>query len=221
MPSRMPSPAHPFEEVTTVDDNGARESRKEEHGREGDGGGRDGDPGGEGLVDRNLALAGGGVAALLTFVAMYALGSVGSVEARILLESTLPSIRFLYSTLGTASATILALMLTLLGLSEATERRLKHVHYRRVQQISWMAAVALLLSVGLLMVLIFPLEEAEGFPSGWFNIVYYVILGFSAVLGGLMFSLVAMLMNAIRHLVRVVRPGVEAPIAMDEEDDEV
>lgn len=215
----MVSPPDPFEEVTTVDDNGAREPPEEEHGRGRDGGdGRDGEPGGEGLVDPNLALAGGGVAALLTFLAMYALGSVGSVEARILLESTLPSIRFLYSTLGTASATILALMLTLLGLSEATERRLKHVHYRRVQQISWMAAAALLLSVGLLMVLIFPLEEAEGFPGGWFDIVYYVILGFSAVLGGLMFSLVAMLMNAIRHLVRVVRPGVEAPIAMDEEE---
>lgn len=169
------------------------------------------------FVDVNVAVIGGAVAAVVGFGGLYALGSVGGVEARRLLESTLPTLRFLCSTVGTAAATILALMLTLLSLSHSTQSRLKRVHYLRIKQISWMASLALIASVGVLMLLVIPLGEADRFPTDWFNIVYYILLGLSALLGGLTVALVMMLLNAVQALIAVVAPGGQPGIVADQD----
>lgn len=170
------------------------------------------------FVDQKVALAGGLLTAGVTFGTMYAVGSLGPLEAQGLLQSTLPTIRFLCSTVGTAAATILALMLTLLSLSHTTNTRLKHVHYLRIKQISWLASVALLLSVAVLVVLVVPLGEAERFPTGLFDYVYYGFLVVSALLGGVTVSLVMMLLNAVYGLIDVVHPGVDTPGIADTED---
>lgn len=170
------------------------------------------------FVDQRVALAGGALTAAITFGTMYGLGSLGPLEAQGLLEGTLPTIRFLCSTVGTASATILALMLTLLSLSHTTDLQLKHVHYVRIRQISWMASGALVLSIGVLMLLVVPLSEAERFPTDLFGVVYYTFIGLSALLGGVMVSLVVMLLNAIYGVIDAIRPGVQSPVVATEEE---
>lgn len=170
------------------------------------------------FVDETIAIVGGLIAAALAFATMYFIGSVGGLEARLILESTMPTIRFLCSTVGTAAATILALMLTLLGLSHNTEYRLRERHYVRIRQISWLASIALLMSIGLLLLLVVPLGEAKHFPNRWFDIVYYVILGLSALLGGVTFMLVVMLLNAVRGVIAVVDRRTEDPGLVVDED---
>lgn len=136
------------------------------------------------FVDLRVALAGGALTAAVTFGTMYALGSLGPLEAQGLLQGTLPTIRFLCSTAGTASATILALML----------------------------------SIGMLLILVVPLSEAEKFPTSLFDIVYYGFIALSALLGGMMVSLVVMLLNAIYGVIDAVRPGAQSPVVATEEN---
>lgn len=162
-------------------------------------------------VDLKIAVLGGALATILTFGTMYMLGSIGDAEARYLLEASLPTIRFLASAVATAGATVLALMLTVLGLSTGMERRLRSEHYVRIRQISWLAAVVLLGSVGLLTLMVIPLAEIERVPTSWFEILYYSVLGFVALIGGATFTLVVMLLNAVRGLIDVVDHTVQDP----------
>lgn len=162
-------------------------------------------------VDLKIAVLGGALATILTFGTMYMLGSIGDVEARHLLEGTLPTLRFLASAVATAGATVLALMLTVLGLGSGMERRLRSEHYVRIRQISWLAAIVLLGSVGLLTLMVIPLGEVERVPTSWFEIVYFGVLGFAALIGGATFTLVVMLLNAVRGLIDVVDHTIEDP----------
>jgi hypothetical protein len=136
------------------------------------------------LVDTRAAYTAGGVAAFLISAAIWAAGPLSGVEARVLLQGTLPSVRFLSSTTAAASTTILALMLTALGLNSSHEGRFSEVHYRRIKQISRFATWTLASSVLLLMMIVIPLDEAENLDVGWYSYLYYFILGSSAVLAG-------------------------------------
>lgn len=157
-------------------------------------------------------IAAGGIGALMWFSIMFALGSVGDVEARQLLQSSMPSLRFATSTVATTAATVLALMLTLLSLSNTMSSDLKAGHYRRISQISWMCSISIIASVFIMILLAMPLAEAENFPTSWFDYVYYVVLGSTAILGGMFFTLVIMLLNAVRGLINVVSPRSDSDL---------
>lgn len=168
------------------------------------------------FVDAKWAIAGGLFTALFAVGIMSLVGRIGDYEARRLLEASIPTIRFLSSSIMTASATVLALMLTLLAMSAETEAELTGVHYQRIQQASVMAVVALIASIAVLMILTFPLEESDELQE-FYNIVYYTLLGASAVLGGMMVAVVLMLLNAIRELVRLFHPQGSSRVVSDRE----
>lgn len=67
------------------------------------------------FIGAKWALAGGAFTALFAVGVMSLVGRVGDYQARRLLEATIPTIRFLSSSVMTASATVLALMLTMLA----------------------------------------------------------------------------------------------------------
>ena len=127
--------------------------------------------------------AGGGLAAVVFLGTSLALGNVGEREALILLESTLPTIRFLCSAAIGASATILALMLTLLGLSQDMEGEIHPDYFTRIQHIATMSVWAMVGGVGLLVILVVPLGESEDI-STWYSVIYYAILVMASLLGG-------------------------------------
>jgi hypothetical protein len=157
-------------------------------------------------------VTGGIVGALVWFGVMFALGSVGDVEARQLLESSMPSLRFTASTVATAGATVLALMLTLLSLSNATSDELKSRHYRRIAQIAWMSSVNIVTAIFILILLAMPLAEADKFPTSWFDYLYYAVLGSTSVVGGMFITMVIMLLNAVRGLIHVVSPRLQSEL---------
>lgn len=161
------------------------------------------------LVDTKWALVGGLLATLIALAGLTAVGTVSGFEARGLLDATLPSLRFLTSTIATASASILALMVTVLALTYALEHDMDEIHYRRIQQISWMAALAIAASVTLLLFLSIPLGESEEVVREWYEWVYYAVIVLSSALGGLLVSLVLMLLKAVQGLVRVMAPHIE------------
>ena len=170
-----------------------------------------------GIVDSLWALVGGGIATGIILVVVYIVGSVSGYSALQLLDATLPSVRFLSSTVATGGVTILALMVTLLGLSHSVETELENVHYHRIQQIAYMATVAIAAAILLLVFLSIPVEQSDDVVLKYAEWVYYGIIALTSMLGGIMITLVLMLLSAVRGLLEVVAPSLEdEPL---EEDD--
>lgn len=167
------------------------------------------------FIGEKKALIGGVFAAAVALVGQWLIGQIYSgYEARRLVEAMAASAHYLGSAVVTASATIIALMLTMLSLSNQTEDDFDIIFYRRIKRIGVLATASLIGGILLLLFLSVPLQEADSVPSRWFTTIYYVLIGFLAVLSGLLVAIVLMLLNAITSLIDVVRPETN-------EDDEV
>lgn len=168
------------------------------------------------------ALLGGIIAAIITGSGAYLLGSVSGYEAKSLIKSSLPGINTLCNTIVLASATILALLLTLLSVSSGTESKLKKEHYKHVLIIARLDTIVFVASMIVFQVLNIPITEADNVPSSWFSIIYYVSLGLSAILSGALISVVLMLYNAVTSIIKIVGLGMrDHPLLFkDENEDE-
>lgn len=162
-----------------------------------------------GIVDSLWALIGGGVATLMVLIVVTVVGSVSGYSAIQLLEGALPSIRFLCSTVATGGVTILALMVTLLGLSQSVDTELDIVHYRRIQQVAYMSAVSVAAAIFLLVFLSIPVEQTDEVFTTYADFMYWGIVVLTSALGGVMVTLVLMLLTAVRGLLHVVAPSLE------------
>lgn len=167
------------------------------------------DPQDEVAVDLWRALIGGMVGAVVVFLASYISGRVTGLEALAMLEAMRPTTRFLCSAVMTASATILALMLTLLSLSFGAQYELQSVHYRRVRQIAWIDSVGFISATIFLLLLNVPIGGADNVPASWFSAIYYVSLTLSSLLGGLLIAVILMLYNTLQKLIQVIDPEVD------------
>lgn len=155
-------------------------------------------------VDLRKALVGGALAALVAISGTWLVGRLHGAEGLVLLEAMLPTTRFLCSAVMTATATILALMLTLLGLSTDAADRIHPAHFRRVKQIALLDTIAFAAATLFLLVLNIPLEESDNLPTGWYDVAYYAVLIFSSLLGGMLISAVLMLYDAVRDMIAVM-----------------
>ena len=155
--------------------------------------------------DRQIALA-AVVAAGIALAGMLLVNVGSGSEARFLLEAMMPSVRFLCSAVMTASATVLALMLTLISFSSGQERRLKRSHYDRVRKIALVDTGTFAAAIILLLIISVPLAEAAEIPAGWYSVVYYVTVVYAAALGGALIAIVLMLYRAITDLIGVIHP---------------
>ena len=152
--------------------------------------------------DAVVAFGAGCGAAVLMGLGTLSVGSVGGSEARYLLEAMLPTSRFLSATVITASATILALMLTVLSMTLKAEIDLEATFFYRVRQIAFYDMLLLVFAICFLVLHCVPITKSDEFPDWWFPTVYYTILAISAVLGGTMVSVVAMLYTTLRDLIQ-------------------
>ncbi len=157
-------------------------------------------------ADTRRAIYGGLAAAIIAVLGIWAVGFTSGRIARILLQATLPSLRFLCSAVMTSTASILALMLTLLSFSRSTDQRLASSHYTRVRHIALMACAVFIAALVLLLLLSIPVSEAENVPSNWYSTIYYIILSYAALLGGALIATVLMLYHAVRDIIGVVHP---------------
>lgn len=169
------------------------------------------------LVDFKIAVVGGGIAVLFSLVGAFGVGSVSGAKAMVLLEAMFPTTRFLCSAVMTASATILALMLTVLSLSQSFDKPLKSVHYRRIKQVALVTTITFIASSITLLLHTIPLEQTESVPSSWYDGIYYVLLGTTAVLGGFMTTIILMLYRTVSQLIQVVSPHASSSLLTKEE----
>lgn len=150
---------------------------------------------------------GGLLAAIVAGLGVLAVGRLSGYEARGLLEAMLPSVRFLSSALMTASATIMALMLTLLSLSHNSHSELEDRHYVRIERVALMSSIELIASTLFLMLISIPItQEGPDIPTVYFQVLYYVVLIASALLGGFLCAIVLVLQRAIHGLIAILSP---------------
>jgi hypothetical protein len=156
------------------------------------------------------ALIGGLLAACIAVVGQWFIGRVYSGEdARQLIIAMLNSALFFGASVVTASATILALMLTMLSLSDQSKIDFDAVFFHRIERIGILTTISLASSILLLLFLSIPVQQSEKISSDWFTTIYYVLIVALALLAGLLVSIVLMLLNAIRSLIEGVRPDAE------------
>jgi hypothetical protein len=153
------------------------------------------------------ALFGGVLAAAIALVGQWFIGRnyVGA-QAKFLLQAINNSALWLGGSVVTASATILALMLTMLSLSDQTKIDFDKVFFRRIEQIGVMTTISLAGGILLLLFLSIPLQATDDVPNQSFTVIYYILIVFLSLLAGLLITVVLMLLNAIRSLIEGVRP---------------
>lgn len=161
-------------------------------------------------VDLRKALFGGALAVLVTSAGTLMVGRLHGADGLLLLEAMLPTTRFLCSSMMTATATILALMLTLLSLSTNASNSVHRAHYKRVRQIALLDMAAFIGATLFLLVLNVPLEESDSVSIHWYDTAYYVVLAVSSLLGGMLISIILMLYAAIRDMISIFGLGEES-----------
>ncbi len=170
-------------------------------------------------ADSRRAAIGGCLAALTIMGGSWMMGQISGSEARYLLETVLPNVRSFSGTLMLALATVLALMLTLLGLSTSTETQLKWIHYERVKQIALVDMVTFIVAVLFYLLLNVPVQETDSGTLQWFYNLYYAALIISSILAGAVIAIVLMLYNAVRNIIHAVGPEKESQIIRSQEEE--
>lgn len=156
------------------------------------------------------AAFGGLLSAITIFLGVKLLGQVSDYEAIDNLQEIRPTLRFTASGSMTATATILALMLTLLSFTQNADRKLKGYHYDRIWWIARFAAIVFIAALVLLMMLNVPIGNAEETFAGFYNIVYYTMLVYAAIIGGLMITIILLLYQAARDIILIAHPDRQA-----------
>lgn len=167
------------------------------------------------------AIWGGAFALVFILVGTLLLGKLSGYEAKVLIENSLSGLNVLCNTVVLASATILALLLTLLGLSSTNDSKLKKDHYLHVKQIAQLDTVVFIVSLLSFLVFNLPITESQNIPDRWFSVIYYITLAVSAILSSALIVVVLMLKNTVINIIKIVGLGMQDhPLAIDHRDKE-
>ena len=171
------------------------------------------------FADYKMPFYGGILTAVFSGAAVYLLGSLSGFEAIKLIETTIPRISTLFNTIILASATILALILTLLGISSASNSKLKKFHYEQVLSLGRSTSFLFILTLVFFQFLNIPFAEAENIPSSWYSTIYWVLLFTSSLISGIMVAVILMLYKIIHNIIIILGLGEDHPLIDDEVDD--
>lgn len=164
------------------------------------------------------ALIGGAVVSVGLLGGVILVGNVGDFQALRLIEATLPTARFLAASGVGAGMTVLALMLTLIGITSSSDLTFSEKHFRRIRNVNFLALAVIVASVSVLVVLAIPIEEVDGLSS-YYSILYYTLAAMVSLLGGLVVATSLMIGGTVNGLVELARPEGNSGLVRDESRD--
>lgn len=157
------------------------------------------------LTRNNLrAFYGGVFATIITAGGIFLVGNLSGWKAKELIEGSIPHLTMLCNTVALASATILALLLTLLGVSSGTRDRLGKDHYRQVLLIARWDTVIFIASIVTFQIVNIPITETKEVDYDMFKWIYWASLAISSILSGAIVSVILLLYNTVRNLIEIV-----------------
>ncbi|MEX0660628.1 MAG: hypothetical protein WEA58_01575 [Balneolaceae bacterium] len=171
------------------------------------------------LKKYKMPLYGGVLTALFTGIAAYVVGSLSGYEAMQLLESSLPRIGTLFNTIILASATILALILTLLGISTSSDSNLKKDHYKQVLNLAWFDAFLFVVTLIFFQLFNIPITESDNVPTSYYTFFYWAAVFISSLVSGLMVAVILMLYSTVQNIIRIVGLGEDLDLISEEEEE--
>lgn len=166
-------------------------------------------------------ISGGLVAFIFIGLAVFVLGNLSGYEAKQLLNTSMSGINMLCNTIILASATILALLLTLLGISTSTKSRLKNQHYVQVLNIAKLVTVLFVVTLIVFQLFNIPITEAENLPTAWFSYIYWISLFFSSLLSGTLITVILLLYKTVTNIIKIVGLGKDHYLLSDEEQEDI
>lgn len=167
------------------------------------------------------AIVGGVVSTLVMGTGTFILGQISGYKAMELLKNSMSGINMLCNTVILGSTTILALMLTLLGLSRSSKSRLSDRHYRDVLMIAKSDTILIVAAVITFLMLNLPISESQEVSRTWYQAIYYISLGMASLLGGGFIAVVMMLYGTISNVIVIVGLKIkDHPLVSTEEAEE-
>lgn len=156
----------------------------------------------------NWAIIGGLMMAVFSVAGLAIGGQVyGSRTALELIEVMSPPLQMLAFATITATMTMLALILTMLGLIKQAEVGFGQEFYKLIERISLIATFLLIISALLLTLLAIPITEAEiGDLEVWVTTLYYILTFVNSLIVGLLVATVLMLYDSIKSVIRALNP---------------
>ncbi len=167
------------------------------------------------------AFIGGLISMFVILLGTILLGRLSGYEAKELIKNSVGGMNTLCNTIALASATILALLLTLLGLSSTSKSKLKKDHYHHILQIAKLDTIVFIAAVITFLLFNLPITESDNVPPSWFSTLYYMSLTVSSILSASLIVVVLMLYNTVVNIVKIVGLGMtDHPLAVSEKEKE-
>ncbi len=142
--------------------------------------------------------------------ARAAIGNVyGAAEAVDLLQALSRAGLYLGAAVATASATTLALMLTLIGTIRRADTDFDTSSYHRVTVIAGLSTVTLVMSLLLLLAFVLPVGHFEALPVGWYETLYNVMFSLCVGMVALLAATVVVTFMTVRSVIAKITPGRE------------
>lgn len=170
--------------------------------------------------ENRKAIYGGIIATVITGLGIFLLGQLSGYEAKELIESSHSGLNMLCNTITLASATILTLLLTLLGISTGTESKLKSEHYYQVLDIAKLDTVLIISALVMFQLFNIQITEADNVPLNWYSTIYWASLCCTSILSGMMITVVLMLYTTITTIIHIVGLKNDHRLITDEEEEE-
>jgi len=150
------------------------------------------------------AIIAGVISSVVILLGTTLLGRLSGYEAKVLIKQSLSGFNTLCNTTALASATILALLLTVLSISSNSKSKLKKEHYIQVMQIAKLDTIVFITSILSFILLNLPITESDAVPYNWYNTIYYISLGLSSILASGLIVVVLMLYSTIVNSIKIV-----------------
>ena len=152
-------------------------------------------------------VTGAAVTVLVVVLSRMAVGRYyNDIDARELLASMRDAALFLNAAIATGSATIIALMLTLMGLAREAKDAFQRALHDRILTIAWLAAASLFGAILLLVTLTIPVVESEAIATDWYRTLWWLFSSGIAVVSGLFVSVVLTLLVTVIGAVSALHP---------------
>ncbi len=144
----------------------------------------------------------------VTVVQPILVGSIYSgAKAVELLQSLQTSSLSFGAAIAKSSATILALMLTLLGMTDKLDTNFDRAFYGSIKLIGLLSTLTFIGSVLLLLGLSLPVGEFKNIPGWWYMLLYYAISALNGLLAGLIIIGVLVVFDTIIVLIKKLAPS--------------
>lgn len=160
------------------------------------------------IINDHWAVVGFAAIALIGLAGKMAGGKIySSLEARDLIDSLSGSALYLGSAIASSSGTILALMLTLVGLIKRMDAEFDHTVYKRISAIATASAINLIGAVLLLLMMTMPVGDFEDVPEHWYPIFFNVLYSITVFISALSVAIIIMLLQTVNGLIAKITPS--------------